>query len=350
MNAVTTPISNAVATASAGALLMDMAAMERLERIADLMDSGKCSVPQHLRGSKGDCFAVALQSMQWGMNPFAVAQKTHMTQGGALGYEAQLISAVVTESGAVDGDPEYEFLGDWDKILGKVEERKSDKGGKYYVATYTKADEAGLGVICRLRLKGESVDREMKVMMSQCYPRFSTQWATDPKLQICYVAIRKWSRLHKPGVILGIYTPDELQEPQVVHMGEAVLVEGGPKNTGLPEWPADKWAERMPKLLEGIVNGKSIEDALAWLGSKGKVTAAQEKQLRDEVAKVQKPASTNSDAPQVDPAKLEADMQACPDLDKLYELGGLIDAISDEALSTNLSKVFDARVAELEQP
>ena len=43
-------------------------------------------------------------------------------------------------------------------------------------------------------------------------------------------------------------------------------------------------------------------------------------------------------------------MQACTDLDKLYELGGLIDAISDEALSTDLSKVFDARVAELEQP
>ena len=279
MNAVTTHqagVALTPASASAGALLMDMAAMDRLERIADLMVSGKATVPQHLRGSKGDCFAVALQSMQWGMNPFAVAQKTHMTQSGALGYEAQLISAVVTESGAVDGDPEYEFLGDWDKILGKVEERKSDKGGKYYVANWQKSDEAGLGVICRLRLRGESTPREMKVMLSQCYPRFSTQWATDPKTQITYVAIRKWSRVHKPGVILGVYTPEELQGSQEIHMGMAEEVPPPPPPQQLPEWPADKWAAILPKMLHGIAQGKSVDVALAWLQAKGTVTPGQE--------------------------------------------------------------------------
>src|SRR5690606_34909510 len=88
MNAVTTPASTALApsTASAGSLLMDMAAMERLERVAKLMASGKATVPAHLQRSEGDCFAVTLQSMQWGMNPFAVAQKTHVING-TLGYE-----------------------------------------------------------------------------------------------------------------------------------------------------------------------------------------------------------------------------------------------------------------------
>ena len=84
MNALTAPqVGTALSptSASAGALLMDMAAMERLERIAELMASGKTTVPQHLRGSKGDCFAITLQSMQWGMNPFAVAQKTHLVNG-----------------------------------------------------------------------------------------------------------------------------------------------------------------------------------------------------------------------------------------------------------------------------
>lgn len=276
----------ATTTASSGALLMNMDSMDRLERIADLMASGKTTVPQHLRGSKGDCFAVALQSMQWGMNPFAVAQKTHMTQSGALGYEAQLISAVVTESGAVDGDPEYEFLGDWDTILGKVEERKSDKGGKYYVANWQKSDEAGLGVICRLRLRGESTPREMKVMLSQCYPRFSTQWATDPKTQITYVAIRKWSRVHKPGVILGVYTPEELQGSQEIHMGMAEVVQPEqPKE--LPAWPADRWAAALPKLLAGIAQGKRVDDALAWLRAKATVTPEQEQELRDAVAQAQ---------------------------------------------------------------
>lgn len=277
----------ATPTASSGALLMNMDSMGRLERIADLMASGKTTVPQHLRGSKGDCFAIALQSMQWGMNPFAVAQKTHITQSGALGYEAQLISAVVTESGAVDGDPEYEFLGDWDKILGKVEERKSDKGGKYYVANWQKSDEAGLGVICRLRLRGESTPREMKVMLSQCYPRFSTQWATDPKTQITYVAIRKWTRVNKPGVILGVYTPEELQGSQEIHMGMAEEVPPPPPPQQPPEWPADKWAAALPKLLAGIAQGKSVDDALAWLRAKATVTPEQEQELRDAVAQAQ---------------------------------------------------------------
>lgn len=199
---------------SASLMIMNPAAMQEIYKFAEMMAAGRVSVPKHFQGNVADCMAVTMQSMQWGLNPFAVAQKTHMTPNGSLGYEAQLISSVVTESGAVDGDPEYIFIGDWNKVLGKVEERKSDKpgGGKYYVATYTKADEQGLGVTCRLKLKGEDKPRDLTVMMSQCYPRFSTQWATDPKMQICYVAIRKWTRLNKPGVILGIYTPDELQE------------------------------------------------------------------------------------------------------------------------------------------
>jgi hypothetical protein len=38
-----------------------------------------------------------MQAAQWGMNPFAVAQKTHVVNG-TLGYEAQLVNAVVSSS------------------------------------------------------------------------------------------------------------------------------------------------------------------------------------------------------------------------------------------------------------
>ena len=46
-------------------------------------------------------------------------------------------------------------------------------------------------------------------MMTQAYPRFSTQWATDPMQQIGYLAVRKWARRFTPDVLLGVYTPDE---------------------------------------------------------------------------------------------------------------------------------------------
>jgi hypothetical protein len=214
----------APAPMSPTAMLFDMSVFEAMDRMADIMASGRVSVPQHLRGNKADCFAICMQAAQWGMNPFAVAQKTHLSKGGQLGYEAQLINAVVCNLAPIEARPDYEFVGDWFKVLGKVEERKSDKpdGGKFYSATYSKADEDGLGVIIRCTLRGEPKPRELTVMMAQCYPRFSTQWATDPAQQICYVAIRKWARRHTPDVLLGVYSGDELDAHLAVRdMGRA---------------------------------------------------------------------------------------------------------------------------------
>ena len=198
---------------SAFSLVMNDGAMDRMMSAAKMMASAKVTIPAHLRNSEGDCMAVIMQAAQWKMNPFAVAQKTHLSQSGALGYEAQLINAVVVSCGAITGQPEFEFLGDWSKILGKVKECKSDKGGKYYVADYDKSLEEGLGVICTARLRGEAEPRMIQVMLTQCYPRFSTQWATDPQQQITYVAVRKFARRYAPGAILGVYEVEELDTP-----------------------------------------------------------------------------------------------------------------------------------------
>ncbi|WP_224055617.1 recombinase RecT [Vibrio penaeicida] len=49
--------------------------MPRLERFAELMASGKSTVPTHLRGNPGDCLAVTIQAMQWRMNPIQWLRK-----------------------------------------------------------------------------------------------------------------------------------------------------------------------------------------------------------------------------------------------------------------------------------
>jgi len=200
------------AQSSTSALVLDPNAMHSMMSLADIMSKAVASIPNHFRGKPGDCLAIVMQAMQWRMNPYAIAQKTHLTQSGALGYEAQLISAVITSCGALVTQPDYEFLGDWSKILGKVTEKTSEKGGKYYVAAWKPADEEGLGVIVRARLRGEKEPRALTVMMTQAYPRFSTQWATDPQQQITYLAVRKFGRRYAPGAILGVYTPDELED------------------------------------------------------------------------------------------------------------------------------------------
>lgn len=194
-------------------LLFNASAMNQLQQLATVMSRSVVTVPQHLRGNSGDCMAICMQAAQWGMNPFAVAQKTHLTQGGQLGYEAQLVNAVVANRAPIKGRLDFEFFGEWERIIGRVAERPSQNGkGKYYVADWKPADEQGLGVIVSATLVGEESPRSLRLLLSQCQPRFSTQWATDPQQQITYAATKKWARRFCPDVILGVYTPDEMEE------------------------------------------------------------------------------------------------------------------------------------------
>ena len=192
-------------------------------------------------------------------------------------------------------------------------------------------------------------NRPIKVTewMAEC-KRGTGPWQSHPKRMLRHKAMIQCARL--AFGYGGIYDQDEAerivegqpQQRQPVDMGLAEVVEQ-------PEWPADRWAAGLPKWVKGIADGKPLDEVLAWLKSKGRITAEQEKQLRAEVAKLQQSAPQTQDAPQVDPQKLAADMQACTDLDKLYELAGLIDAITDEATALRLNEIFTAKQAELEQ-
>lgn len=192
-------------------------------------------------------------------------------------------------------------------------------------------------------------NRPIKVTewMAEC-KRGTGPWQSHPKRMLRHKAMIQCARL--AFGYGGIYDQDEAerivegqpQQRQPVDMGLAEVVEQ-------PEWPADRWAAGLPKWVKGIADGKPLDEVLAWLKSKGRITAEQEKQLRAEVAKLQQSAPQTQDAPQVDPQKLAADMQACTDLDKLYELAGLMEAITDEAAALRLNEIFTAKQAELEQ-
>ncbi|CAN7323214.1 recombinase RecT [Variovorax sp. LjRoot84] len=370
MNAATQPESTALAVApdqqfdltqlDAASLILGPS-WDRIQAFGKMMARGSVTIPRHLQGNEADCTAVALQAFGWRMNPYAVAQKTHISQSGALGYEAQLVNAVIQGSGALQTDPDYEYVGDWSKVLGKVEERKSDKGGKYYVATYTKADEDGLGVIVRAQLRGESKMRELTVMMSQAYPRFSTQWATDPKQQISYLALRKFVRLHKPGVILGVYTNDEMEAPGEKFMGSAEVVSTPAPPPPAPPppaaWPDDKLAQRFPKYQEWLAAGKTHDEIIAFAETKGTLSEAQKKKIRA----LKAPAGAKADAAKVDPttgevtdavpkvtyAQVADKLHAAQDRAQLAAAAELIAQVADEQQRAELTTIHARRDDEL---
>ncbi|WP_272657382.1 RecT family recombinase [Providencia sp. PROV118] len=177
-------------------LLFNPEAMNCVIRIADLMASGTATVPKHLQGKPSDCLAITMQASRWGMDPFVVGQKTHLING-TLGYEAQLVNAVITSSNVVTGRFHYEYGGDWEKIVGKKENR----------------DESGLYIRVGAVLRGETeITYGEPVYLADVQTRNSPLWKTMPKQQIAYLAVKYWSRLYCPEVIMGVYTPDELEE------------------------------------------------------------------------------------------------------------------------------------------
>ena len=99
------------ASSSTTDLVLNPEAMKSMSDIAKVMASAKVTVPKHLQGSHADCLAVVMQAAQWRMNPFAVSQKTHIVNG-TLGYEAQLVNAVIGSSRAVSGRFKYEARGE----------------------------------------------------------------------------------------------------------------------------------------------------------------------------------------------------------------------------------------------
>lgn len=206
---VDSPVSNSVADTAA--TIYSPEGLNQLMKFAEVMAQSRVTVPAHLAGKPADCMAVAMQAAQWGMNPFAVAQKTHVVSG-TLGYEAQLVNAVITTMSPTKDRINYEWFGPWDQVIGKFVEKTSQKGNSYIAPAWTLKDETGCGVKVWATMKGEDHPRVLELLLSQAQVRNSTLWASDPKQQLAYLAVKRWSRLHCPDVIMGVYTPDELAE------------------------------------------------------------------------------------------------------------------------------------------
>ncbi len=204
-------------TISASNAVFNVQALGQLTAFAELMAQSAVTVPKHLAGKPADCMAIVMQAMQWGMNPYAVAQKTHLVNG-VLGYEAQLVNAVISSSSAIVGRFHYEYGGDWEKIAGKKDGR----------------DELGLFVRVGAVLRGETdITWGENIYLADITTRNSPLWKTAPKQQIAYLAVKYWARLYCPEVILGVYSPDEVEPRAEKEINPA------PQRVNLADIPGD---------------------------------------------------------------------------------------------------------------
>ena len=243
---------------SAAELVRNPSMMEQFNALANVLATGKVTVPKHLQDSHGDCFAIVLQASQWGMNPFAVAQKTHLVNG-VLGYEAQLVNAVIQSSGAIVGRFHYEYTGDDDDLSCRV------------------------GAIIR----GESEIVWSEWLSSGAVTtKNSPLWKTNPKQQIGYLQVKNWARLYCPGAILGVYSEDELQEvpERIVEVdigtGEIVKPKAYEK-PALEYCTEENFADKQGQWKKIIASGsKTSEELIRWIETKYLFTDAQKSQIR----------------------------------------------------------------------
>lgn len=188
------------------------------------------------------------------------------------------------------------------------------------------------------------------------YGKNGSKWRSMPDLMMQYRTAAFFGRIYAPELLMGLPTDDEVRDVFVQDADGNVRHEGarsvppsmGTVETVRPVWADEDWAKQLPKVLTGIAGGKTVEEAIAWLMAKADLTPEQDAQLREEAAKLNQ--AGTSDLPAVDPEKLIAEINAATDLDTVYERGGLIDQITDEAAQQRVSAIFDARVAELEKP
>lgn len=231
------------------AVLMNPTALNALVSFADMMSKSHVTVPDHLRGKPADCLAITMQAAQWRMNPFAVAQKTHIING-KLGYEAQLVIAVLQATGTIVGAPIYEYQGD------------------------------GQDLRCRvgMMLRGESEPRWTQWLRNgDVTTRNSSLWKTHPAQQLGYRQAVYWARQYAPGAILGVYLPDELEEvPQSErYMGPVDQVQpSGPRRRSESAAAAPASASTVDAVTGEIVAGADAAPELVTSAAPAQATSA----------------------------------------------------------------------------
>lgn len=239
--------------------------LDKVMRLAEFMASGRVTCPKHLQGNPADCAAIIGQAMRWGMDHNTVAGKTHLVNGN-LGYEAQLIIAVLNSSPLLITRLDFRWSEGWAGLNGKA-----DNDPEHWCEVFA-------------TLRGEKQPRVLRVSMAQVGSvRNSPNWASDARQQLAYLAAKRWGRLHAPDVVMGVYTPDELQygrDEDSLPGATGASTNAPPPPPALPPYAADAFAKNLPAWTKLVADGrKTPGDLLAMLSTKATFTEEQKAQI-----------------------------------------------------------------------
>ena len=224
-------------------------AMEKINEFAEEMAKSK-SLPNAFRGDKAACKTLIMKAGSLNMDPIAIGAHAFIQPNGVIGFESKVYQSMAKASEGIEFEDEY--FGNWNQVIGKFHVATGANGGKYNVADYTRNDEDGLAI----KLTGTwpcGKKKSLTVYMAECHPRFSANWANDPRMQTYYSVMKKFLRKYAPGVIMGIFDHDDGSRNEE----RAEIVINANENNHNPA-AASRPSNDGPSNLDDILDGEII--------------------------------------------------------------------------------------------
>ena len=174
--------------------------MTEIMEFSKLMSLAGVAVPPHLRGNPGACLAICIQATEWEMSPFQVANKSYVVANYSkdgpierLSYESQLLHAVIEARAPLIGRLRVEYEGEGD--------------ARVCIVSGTFRGESQPH-----ELRSPPLGKRRPDLNEKGYSKGSPLWYSKPDLQQFYDTSRDWARMWCPDVLMGLYTPDEIEE------------------------------------------------------------------------------------------------------------------------------------------
>ncbi len=222
--------------------------------LAEVMASASL-MPDHLRGKPGDCLLIVMQAQRWGMDAVSVAQCTSVVHG-KLCYEGKLVAAALYSMGAIDGRLHYEIKGSGANA--SITVIATPRGGT--------GPQSVAGSVKDWRTFGKDKSGN----------RIDNAWDKMPEDMLVYRGTRQWARRYAPDALLGVYTPDEMEDHALGATVVATIQTAAAKPAELLPYTDEAFARNLPQWHQIIADRKrTADDLIATVSSKGALSPEQ---------------------------------------------------------------------------
>lgn len=273
-------------------------------------------VPKDFKGKPGNCLIAVQWGSELGLKPLQAMQNLAIINGRPSLWGDAVIALV-------RASPLCEFVIETDD---------------------------GHAATCRVKRRGETEQSRTFSMADAQAAGLAGKdiWAKYPKRMRQMRARAFALRDVFPDVLRGLPVAEELmdmppEKPAEKFMGSADVIGAPPPPPPSPPelepWPDDKLNLREQKIREWGAAGKTVDEIVAFLGSKGTISQEQKARISKWMAEAAAPVMTY--------AQVADALTKASDPDALEAAADLINTIADQGQRDELSAIFDRRMGEL---